>query len=95
MSLKGLPPLAPFRPRLLDALGRQHNRGQIDRAYERIRAAGFASVRRFNAAFLGNYRLQPGALSCAFSIGQEGEWVVARLSLAIPSAAVGERSPAS
>ena len=33
-----------FQPRLLDALGRQHNRGQIDRAYERIRAAGFASV---------------------------------------------------
>ncbi len=30
-----------------------------------------------------------------FAIGQEGEWVVARLSLAIPSAAVGERSPAS
>jgi oxygen-independent coproporphyrinogen-3 oxidase len=33
-----------FLPRLLEALGRQHNRGQIDRAYERVRAAGFASV---------------------------------------------------
>jgi oxygen-independent coproporphyrinogen-3 oxidase len=33
-----------FQPRLLDALGRQHNRGQIDRAYERVRSAGFASV---------------------------------------------------
>ena len=33
-----------FQPRLLDALGRQHDRGQIDRAYERIRSAGFASV---------------------------------------------------
>lgn len=33
-----------FRPALLDALGRQHTVEQIHRAYERIRAAGFASV---------------------------------------------------
>lgn len=33
-----------FQPRLLDALGRQHNLRQIYQAYERIRAAGFASV---------------------------------------------------
>ena len=33
-----------FQPSLLDALGRQHTRAQVDRAYERIRAAGFASV---------------------------------------------------
>jgi len=33
-----------FQPELLDGLGRQHTRGQIFRAYERIRAAGFASV---------------------------------------------------
>ncbi len=33
-----------FQPALLEALGRQHNRHQIDRAYERVRAAGFASV---------------------------------------------------
>jgi oxygen-independent coproporphyrinogen-3 oxidase len=33
-----------FQPRLLDALGRQHNRGQVDRAWDRVRAAGFASV---------------------------------------------------
>ena len=33
-----------FQPALLDALGRQHSREQIYRAYERIRAAGFASV---------------------------------------------------
>jgi oxygen-independent coproporphyrinogen-3 oxidase len=33
-----------FRPSLLDALGRAHSRGQAYRAYERIRAAGFASV---------------------------------------------------
>ena len=33
-----------FRPELLDALGRAHSRGQVYRAYERIRAAGFASV---------------------------------------------------
>jgi oxygen-independent coproporphyrinogen-3 oxidase len=33
-----------FQPSLLDALGRQHTRGQVDRAYERIREAGFASV---------------------------------------------------
>jgi oxygen-independent coproporphyrinogen-3 oxidase len=33
-----------FRPALLDALGRAHSREQVYRAYERIRAAGFASV---------------------------------------------------
>lgn len=33
-----------FRPELLDALGRQHTVEQIHRAYERVRAAGFASV---------------------------------------------------
>lgn len=33
-----------FQPALLDALGRQHSVLQIDRAYERVRAAGFASV---------------------------------------------------
>src|SRR5262249_18696508 len=33
-----------FRPGLLDALGRQHTREQIFRPYERVRAAGFASV---------------------------------------------------
>ncbi len=33
-----------FRPELLDALGRAHSREQVYRAYERIRAAGFASV---------------------------------------------------
>ena len=33
-----------FQPELLDALGRQHSRAQIFRAYERVRAAGFASV---------------------------------------------------
>lgn len=33
-----------FQPDLLDALGRQHTREQIDRAYGRIRDAGFASV---------------------------------------------------
>ena len=33
-----------FQPQLLDALGRQHTRDQIFRAYERVRAAGFASV---------------------------------------------------
>ncbi|KXU35950.1 coproporphyrinogen III oxidase [Cephaloticoccus primus] len=33
-----------FQPALLDALGRQHSREQVYRAYERIRAAGFASV---------------------------------------------------
>jgi oxygen-independent coproporphyrinogen-3 oxidase len=33
-----------FQPALLDALGRQHSREQIFRAYERVRAAGFASV---------------------------------------------------
>lgn len=33
-----------FQPGLLDALGRQHTREQIFRAYERIRAAAFASV---------------------------------------------------
>jgi len=33
-----------FRPALLDALGRAHTREQAYRAYERIRAAGFASV---------------------------------------------------
>jgi len=33
-----------FQPALLDALGRQHSRDQIYRAYDRIRAAGFASV---------------------------------------------------
>lgn len=33
-----------FQPALLDGLGRMHTREQIYRAYERIRAAGFASV---------------------------------------------------
>lgn len=33
-----------FQPELLDALGRQHTREQIHRAYERVRSAGFASV---------------------------------------------------
>lgn len=33
-----------FQPDLLDALGRQHTRDRIFRAYERVRAAGFASV---------------------------------------------------
>jgi oxygen-independent coproporphyrinogen III oxidase len=33
-----------FRPELLDALGRQHTREQVFRAYERVRAAGFQSV---------------------------------------------------
>lgn len=33
-----------FQPELLDALGRQHTREQILRAYERIRAVGFRSV---------------------------------------------------
>ncbi|MCX6951547.1 MAG: radical SAM family heme chaperone HemW [Verrucomicrobia bacterium] len=33
-----------FQPALLDALGRQHSLLQIDRAYERVRAAGFPSV---------------------------------------------------
>ena len=33
-----------FQPDLLDALGRQHTRERVFRAYERIRAAGFASV---------------------------------------------------
>jgi oxygen-independent coproporphyrinogen III oxidase len=33
-----------FQPALLDGLGRQHTREQVYRAYERIRAAGFASV---------------------------------------------------
>ena len=33
-----------FSPALLDALGRQHTREQILRAYERVRAADFASV---------------------------------------------------
>src|SRR4051812_48576866 len=33
-----------FQPALLDALGRQHTREQVYAAYERIRAAGFASV---------------------------------------------------
>lgn len=33
-----------FQPALLDALGRQHSVLQIDRAYERVRSAGFASV---------------------------------------------------
>jgi len=33
-----------FQPALLDALGRQHTRDQVCRAYERVRAAGFASV---------------------------------------------------
>ncbi len=33
-----------FQPALLDALGRQHSRQQIYRAYDRLRAAGFASV---------------------------------------------------
>ncbi len=33
-----------FAPDLLEALGRQHTREQIFRAYDRIRAAGFASV---------------------------------------------------
>lgn len=33
-----------FQDDLLDALGRQHTRGQVDRAYELIRERGFASV---------------------------------------------------
>lgn len=33
-----------FSPDLLDALGRQHTREQVYRAYERVRSAGFASV---------------------------------------------------
>jgi oxygen-independent coproporphyrinogen-3 oxidase len=33
-----------FKPALLDALGRAHSRDQVYRAYERIRAASFASV---------------------------------------------------
>lgn len=33
-----------FQPALLDALGRQHTREQIHRAYERVRAADFPSV---------------------------------------------------
>ncbi len=33
-----------FDPGLLDGLGRQHTREQVFRAYERVRAAGFASV---------------------------------------------------
>ncbi|MEO7412688.1 MAG: radical SAM family heme chaperone HemW [Opitutaceae bacterium] len=33
-----------FQPALLDALGRAHTREQIDRAYDRIRAAHFPSV---------------------------------------------------
>lgn len=33
-----------FQPALLDALGRQHTREQVFRAYERVRRAGFASV---------------------------------------------------
>lgn len=33
-----------FSPELLDALGRQHTREQVFRAYERVRAADFASV---------------------------------------------------
>ena len=33
-----------FQPALLDALGRQHSVLQIDRAYERVRSAGFSSV---------------------------------------------------
>jgi oxygen-independent coproporphyrinogen III oxidase len=33
-----------FQPALLDALGRQHTREQIFRAYDRVRAAGFPSV---------------------------------------------------
>ncbi len=33
-----------FQPGLLDALGRMHTRGQVLCAYERVRAAGFASV---------------------------------------------------
>ncbi|MBS0664590.1 MAG: radical SAM family heme chaperone HemW [Verrucomicrobia bacterium] len=33
-----------FQPALLEALGRQHTRDQVYRAYDRVRAAGFASV---------------------------------------------------
>jgi len=33
-----------FQPALLDALGRQHSVQQIDRAYDRVRAAGFPTV---------------------------------------------------
>ena len=33
-----------FQPALLEALGRQHTRDRVFRAYERIRAAGFESV---------------------------------------------------
>ena len=33
-----------FRPALLEALGRQHSRAQVFRAYDRVRTAGFESV---------------------------------------------------
>ncbi|MEI7552730.1 MAG: radical SAM family heme chaperone HemW [Verrucomicrobiota bacterium] len=33
-----------FQPALLDGLGRQHTREQVYRAYDQVRAAGFASV---------------------------------------------------
>lgn len=33
-----------FQPMLLEAVGRQHSPAQIRRAYDRVRAAGFASV---------------------------------------------------
>lgn len=33
-----------FQPALLDALGRQHTREQVFRAWDRVRSAGFASV---------------------------------------------------
>jgi len=33
-----------FQPRLLEALGRRHNRAQVYRGYERIRAAGWDNV---------------------------------------------------
>jgi oxygen-independent coproporphyrinogen-3 oxidase len=33
-----------FQPALLDALGRQHTREHVFRAYDRVRTAGFASV---------------------------------------------------
>src|SRR5262245_44704057 len=33
-----------FQPELLNALGRQHTREQVFRAYDRVRAAGFPSV---------------------------------------------------
>jgi len=33
-----------FQPALLEALGRQHTRAQVRRAYDAVRTAGFSSV---------------------------------------------------